>query len=142
MNIGNPSLADVFKKMKEQGCERILAIPLFSQYASSSTGSAMSSIFSLPQEVRNLPEIRTIKQYYDNPDYIAALATSINDYWESNGRPDKLVMSFHGIPQKSLDNGDPYHCTCHKTGRLLTETLGLNDDQYQVCFQSRFGRAK
>jgi len=142
MNIGNPSLADVFKKMKEQGCERILAIPLFPQYASSSTGSAMSNIFSLLKEVRNLPEIRTIKQYHDNPDYIAALATNINEYWESNGRPDKLVMSFHGIPQESLDNGDPYHCACHKTGRLLAEDLGLNDDQYQVCFQSRFGRAK
>ena len=142
MNVGNPSLADVFKKMKEQGCERILVIPLFPQYASSSTGSAMSNIFSLLKEVRNLPEIRTIKQYHDNPDYIAALATNINEYWASNGRPEKLVMSFHGIPQKSLDSGDPYHCACHKTGRLLAEALGLNNDQYQVCFQSRFGRAK
>lgn len=102
----------------------------------------MSNIFSLLQEVRNLTEIRTIKQYYDNPDYIAVLATSINEYRESNGRPDKLVMSFHGILQKNLDNGDPYHCLCHKTGRLLAEALELNDDQYQVCFQSRFGRAK
>lgn len=142
MNIGNPSISDVLRQMKERGCERILVLPLFPQYASSSTGSAMSNIFSELKNIRNLPALRTVKQYHDDPDYIAALAQNINEYWESNGRPDKLIMSFHGVPQATLDKGDPYHCFCQKTGRLLAEALALNADQYQVCFQSRFGRAK
>lgn len=142
MNIGNPSIAKVLNRMKIQGCERILAIPLFPQYASSSTAAAMDSIFAELREMRNMPAIRTVKQYHDDPDYIAALAKNISEYWESNSRPDKLIMSFHGVPRETLDKGDPYHCYCQKTGRLLAEALALDTDQYQVCFQSRFGRAK
>ncbi len=142
MNIGNPSIAEVLKRMKEQGCERILVIPLFPQYASSSTAAAMDGVFSELKKMRNMPAIRTVKQYHDNPDYIAALAKNINEYWDINGKPNKLIMSFHGVPRYTLDKGDPYHCYCQKTGRLLAEALALNTDQYQVCFQSRFGRAK
>lgn len=142
MNIGNPSTAEVLKRMKEQGCERILVIPLFPQYASSSTAAAMDSVFAELKKMRNMPAIRTVKQYHDDPDYIAALAKNINEYWNANGKPNKLIMSFHGVPRYTLDKGDPYHCYCQKTGRLLAEALALNTDQYQVCFQSRFGRAK
>ncbi len=142
MNIGTPSIADVLGKMQEQGCERILVIPLFPQYASSSTASANDNVFAVLKKVRNLPEIRTIKQYHDHPGYIAALAKSVRDYWDKHGQPDKLIISFHGVPRKNLDNGDPYHCLCQKTGRLLAAALTLNADQYQVCFQSRFGGAK
>jgi len=142
MNIGNPSIAEVLKRMKEQGCERILVIPLFPQYASSSTAAAMDGVFAELKKMRNMPAIRTVKQYHDDPDYIAALAKNINEYWDINGKPDKLIMSFHGVPRYTLDKGDPYHCYCQKTGRLLAEALALNTDQYQVCFQSRFGRAK
>ena len=92
--------------------------------------------------MRNTPALRTVKHYHDHPGYIAALAQNIRDYWAENGRPDKLVMSFHGVPRSTLDKGDPYHCECQKTGRLLAEALELHADAYQVCFQSRFGRAE
>ena len=92
--------------------------------------------------MRNTPAIRTVKHYHDHPGYIAALAQNVRDYWMKTGKPDKLVMSFHGVPRFSLDKGDPYHCECHKTARLLAEALKLDASQYQVCFQSRFGRAE
>ena len=92
--------------------------------------------------MRNVPALRTIKHYHDHPGYIAALAQNVLDHWMNAGRPDKLVMSFHGIPRSSLDKGDPYHCECQKTGRLLAEALELDANQYQICFQSRFGRAE
>jgi len=142
MNIGTPSIAEVLGKMQAQGCERILVIPLFPQYSSSSTASAMDNVFTVLKKIRNLPEIRVVKQYHDHPGYVSALAQSVRDYWDTHGQPDKLIISFHGVPRKNLDNGDPYHCLCQKTGRLLAEALALNADQYQVCFQSRFGGAK
>lgn len=142
MNIGSPSVADVMQRMSNQGCERILILPLFPQYAASSTAAAMDNVFATLNTMRNMPAIRTVKHYHDEPGYIAALAHNINDYWEQNGKPDKLIMSFHGVPRATLDKGDPYHCYCQKTGRLLAEALLLNADQYQVCFQSRFGRAE
>lgn len=142
MNIGKPSVATVMAKMQEQGCERILVIPLFPQYAASSTAAAMDNVFSVLNRMRNLPSIRTVKQYHDHPGYIAALAQNVQDYWGIHGRPDKLIISFHGTPRASLDKGDPYHCACQKTGRLLAEALALESNQYSVCFQSRFGKAK
>ncbi|MBK6957847.1 MAG: ferrochelatase [Nitrosomonas sp.] len=142
MNIGKPSVATVMAKMQAQGCERILVIPLFPQYAASSTAAAMDNVFSVLNRMRNLPSIRTVKQYHDHPGYIAALAQNVRDYWDAHGRPDKLIISFHGTPRASLDKGDPYHCACQKTGRLLAEALALESSQYSVCFQSRFGRAK
>ena len=142
MNIGQPSVATVLAKMQQQGCERILVIPLFPQYAASSTAAAMDNVFDVLKTMRNQPSLRTIKQYHDHPGYIAALAQNVRDYWDMHGRPDKLVISFHGTPRASLDKGDPYHCACQKTGRLLTEALELNSSQYSVCFQSRFGRAE
>ncbi len=142
MNIGKPSVATVMTRMQEQGCERILIIPLFPQYAASSTAAAMDNVFAVLKHLRNQPSIRTVKQYHDHPSYIAALAQNIRDYWNVHGRPDKLIISFHGTPRASLDKGDPYHCVCQKTGRLLAEALALNKNQYAVCFQSRFGKAK
>ncbi|UJP04817.1 MAG: ferrochelatase [Nitrosomonas sp.] len=142
MNIGSPSIAEVVRKMQHQGCERILAVPLFPQYASSSTAAAMDNIFAVMGTLRNQPAIRTIKQYHDHPGYIAALAQNVRDHWATHGRPNKLIISFHGTPRASLDKGDPYHCACQKTARLLAEALKLNTDQYIVCFQSRFGKAK
>lgn len=142
MNIGKPSVATVMAKMQGQGCERILVIPLFPQYAASSTAAAMDNVFSVLNRMRNLPSIRTVKQYHDHPGYIAALAQNVQDYWCIHGRPNKLIISFHGTPRASLDKGDPYHCACQKTGRLLAEALALESNQYSVCFQSRFGKAK
>lgn len=142
MNIGKPSVATVMAKMQEQGCERILVIPLFPQYAASSTAAAMDNVFAVLKHLRNQPSIRTVKQYHDHPGYITALAQNVRDYWNVHGQPDKLIISFHGTPRASLDKGDPYHCVCQKTGRLLAKALALNKNQYAVCFQSRFGKAK
>lgn len=142
MNIGKPSVAAVMANMQAQGCDRILVIPLFPQYAASSTAAAMDNVFTVLERMRNQPAVRTVKQYHDHPGYIAALAQNVRDYWATHGQPDKLIISFHGTPRASLDKGDPYHCFCQKTGRLLAESLALNPDQYAVCFQSRFGRAQ
>lgn len=142
MRYGNPSVASALEKLRERNCSRILLIPLYPQYAASSTGSALDAVWQELQRIRNMPEVRTIKHYHDEPGYIAALAASVNRHWMDHGRPDKLIMSFHGIPRRSLKLGDPYHCECHKTGRLLAEALKLEKEQYMICFQSRFGRAE
>jgi ferrochelatase len=142
MSIGNPSIGSVLREMKEHGCGRILVLPLYPQYAASSTASAFDEVFGQLGMMRNVPALRTVKHYHDHPGYIRALAQNVRDYWTTAGRPDKLVMSFHGIPRSSLDKGDPYHCECQKTGRLLAEALELDSNSYQICFQSRFGRAE
>jgi ferrochelatase len=142
MRYGQPSIAAALGKLKQQNCERILIVPLYPQYAASTTASALDAVFETLAGMRNLPEIRTIKHFHDHPGYIEALAQSVRDHWMKTGRPDQLLMSFHGVPRFSLDKGDPYHCECQKTGRLLAEALGLQPQQYRITFQSRFGRAE
>lgn len=142
MTYGNPSISDALQRMKAQNCQRILIAPLFPQYAASSTAPVFDQVFSQLKQIRNVPALRTIRNFHDHPGYINSLAANINEYWVKHGRPEKLVMSFHGVPQYTLDKGDPYHCECHKTGRLLAEALGLQKDQYAVSFQSRFGKAE
>ena len=142
MRYGNPSIASVLHKLKEQNCQRILIVPMYPQYAASSTGTAFDMVFDELKQMRNVPALRTIRNFHDNPGYIKALANNLNEYWMKNGRPEKLLMSFHGLPQFSLGKGDPYHCECHKTGRLLAQELGLKQEQYFVSFQSRFGKAE
>jgi len=128
--------------MKAAGCDRILILPSYPQYAASSTASAFDAAFAWLLETRNQPALRTLKHYHDHPAYIHALAANIRDHWQMHGRPDVLVMSFHGVPRYTLDKGDPYHCECQKTGRLLAEALGLEPGQFRLTFQSRFGRAE
>ena len=140
MSYGNPSTASAIQKLKAQHCDRILVFPLYPQYASSSTASAIDAVWRILLKTRNVPAIRTIKHYHDHPAYITALAQSVLEHWRVNGKPNKLVMSFHGVPKFHLLKGDPYHCECHKTGRLLAEALELNQDEYLIAFQSRFGR--
>lgn len=142
MSYGNPSMVSALEKLKAQHCDRILVFPLYPQYASSSSGSAMDAVWRVLLRSRNMPAIRSVKHYHDHPAYIAALAESVQQHWIVNGRPEKLVMSFHGVPRYTLTKGDPYHCECHKTGRLLAEALGLAQNQYLVCFQSRFGKTE
>jgi len=142
MSYGNPSIAVAMQKLKEQNCRRILVVPMYPQYAASSTATVFDLVFAAMRKIRSMPAIRTIRNFHDNPGYIKALAGNINDYWMKNGRPEKLVMSFHGVPQYTLDKGDFYHCECHKTGRLLAQQLGLKQEQYTVSFQSRFGKAE
>lgn len=142
MSYGNPGISSVMQKLKAQNCTRILIVPLYPQYAASSTATVFDRVFGAVQQMRNTPAIRTIKHFHDNHGYIRALANNINEYWMKNGHPEKLVMSFHGVPKYTLDKGDPYHCECHKTGRLLGQELGLKPEQYVVSFQSRFGKAE
>lgn len=142
MRYGKPSVPAAMASLREQGCDRILALPLYPQYAASSTASALDAVFQTLQHSRNMPELRTVRHYHDHPGYITALANSVREHWMQHGRPDQLVMSFHGVPRYTLDKGDPYHCECQKTGRLLAEALGLAQEQYLITFQSRFGRAE
>jgi protoporphyrin/coproporphyrin ferrochelatase len=142
MRYGNPSIKASLAELRNQACDRILVLPLYPQYAASTTASSFDAVFDAVKHMRNAPALRLIKHYHDHRGYIAALAKNVSEYWLASGRPDKLVMSFHGLPRFSLDRGDPYFCECQKTGRLLAEALGLAPDRYQVTFQSRFGRAE
>lgn len=142
MRYGKPAVADALAGLKRQGCDRILVVPLYPQYAASTTASALDAVGAAFAAMRNQPALRTVRHFHDHPGYIAALAQNVIDYWVVTGRPDKLVMSFHGVPRFTLDKGDPYHCECQKTARLLAEALKLAPDKYAVTFQSRFGRAE
>ena len=123
MRYGNPSIASGIDKLKAAGCDRILLLPMYPQYAASTTATANDAAFAHLANMRNAPAIRSIRHYHDDAGYIAALTHNIHDYWQCNGRPDVLVMSFHGLPRYTLDKGDPYHCECQKTGRLLAAAL-------------------
>src|SRR5690606_20270439 len=136
------SMADALERLKARGCVRILVIPLYPQYSASTTASAMDEVGRCLGRWRNQPELRVVRSFQDHPGYIAALAQSVRDHWKANGEPEKLVMSFHGVPRRSLDLGDPYHCECHKTGRLLAEALQLPKERWALTFQSRFGKAE
>lgn len=142
MRYGHPGVAERIAALKAQGVNRLLVLPLYPQYAASSTGSALDAVCTTLLHTRNPPELRTLRSFHDHPGYIQALRQSIEMYWAERGRPDVLVMSFHGVPRRSLDLGDPYHCECQKTGRLLAEALNLKAGQYRITFQSRFGRAE
>lgn len=140
MSYGNPSMQSAIEKLKAQHCNKILVFPLYPQYAASSTAASLDAVWQTLLKMRNVPAIRTIKHYHDHPAYIQALADSVNQFWQVNGKSEKLIMSFHGVPKFHLMKGDLYHCECHKTGRLLAEALGLDQNQYQIAFQSRFGK--
>jgi ferrochelatase len=142
MRYGQPSIAGVLDQFKHDGVERVLVVPLYPQFAASSTASVMDDVADWIKRSRNPLEFRFIKHFHDHPGYIAAVAASVKEHWAIHGRPDTLVMSFHGLPRRSLDLGDPYYCECQKTGRLLAEALGLEQDRFLVTFQSRFGRAE
>jgi ferrochelatase len=142
MRYGAPSIPDKLRELKAQHCSRMLLVPLYPQYSASTTATALDVAYGCLREMRDQPAVRTVRSFHDHPGYIAALARSARDYWARNRRPDVLLMSFHGVPRATLDKGDPYHCECQVTGRLLAEALGLAAEQYRVTFQSRFGRAE
>lgn len=142
MRYGEPSIPDVLARLKADGCDRILVLPLYPQYAASVTATAVDEIGRFLQRTRNIPEMRVIKHFHDHPAYIAALSNQIREYWRVAGHPDKLLMSFHGLPRYTLDHGDPYYCECQKSARLLAESLGMEDGEWQITFQSRFGGSK
>jgi len=147
MRYGQPSIAQVMAEMDQQGVDRLLILPLYPQYSATTTASSFDEVFRVHQTMRNPPALRTVKHYHDHPSYIHSLKVQVENYWSKHGKPnfakgDRLLLSFHGVPKRTLDFGDPYHCECHKTGRLLREALGLNDQEAILSFQSRFGKAE
>ena len=142
MRYGEPSVGSVVRELRERNLTRLLVLPLYPQYSASTTATVFQEAFAAIGAMRNQPAVRTVKHFHDDEGYIKASAQAINDYWFKHGRGDHLVLSFHGVPRRTLDLGDPYHCECLKTGRLIAEQIGLKPDFYSVTFQSRFGRAE
>ena len=142
MRYGQTSIAEQLDALKAEGVTRVLVLPAYPQYSATTTASVFDAVYAWAARTRRIPELRFVNHYHDDTSYIEALVKHIRRQWQTNGRGDKLVMSFHGIPQRSLTLGDPYHCECHKTARLLAQRLGLAKDDYMVTFQSRLGRAK
>ena len=140
MSYGDPAIDDAIDRLLASGARRLLVLPLYPQYSGTTTASVIDAIARKMGRLRWVPEARFINQYHDETGYIAALAESIREFWEANGRGDKLMLSFHGVPRSTLLRGDPYHCQCRKTGRLLAEALDLADDEWILSFQSRVGR--
>ena len=142
MRYGSPSIADGLTELRNAGCDRILMVPLYPQYAASTTATAYDEVGRVLSGQRNLPALRMVRSFHRHPGYIEALADSVRKHWTQNGRGDKLLMSFHGLPRYTLEKGDPYFCECHVTARLLAEALGLEDHAWQLSFQSRFGKTE
>ncbi len=142
MTYGDPSIPAAIDRLREAGANRLLVLPLYPQYSGTTTAPVFDVVTRKLQGMRWIPETRFINQYHDAPAYIRALASSIEEHWQANGRGSHLLFSFHGVPQYTLDGGDPYHCQCQKTGRLVAEQLGLADDAWTLSFQSRVGRAE
>ena len=142
MSYGQPSIAAGLDKLHALAARRIVVLPLFPQYSASTTGVVFDAVTSALSRRRWVPEFRFVNHYHDSPGYISAHAANIRDYWDRHGRGDKLLFSFHGLPIEMLHNGDPYHCQCHKTARLIAASLELDDDEWLIAFQSRSGRGE
>jgi protoporphyrin/coproporphyrin ferrochelatase len=143
MRYGNPSIASGLDALQAAGCRRVLVLPAYPQYSGATTASTFDAVSAWGRRTRWVPELRFIHQYHDDTGYIDALAASVRQHWQrEGGRGEVLLMSFHGMPERTLHLGDPYHCQSHKTARLLAERLGLESHEWRISFQSRFGRAK
>jgi protoporphyrin/coproporphyrin ferrochelatase len=142
MRYGSPSVADVMAALAEKNVDRLLVVPMYPQYSGTTTASVYDAVTDALKQVRNVPELRLIKHWHDHPAYIEALASTVRKNFEQNGEPELLVMSFHGVPKRTLLMGDPYHCECLKTGRLVAERLQWPIEKLKITFQSRFGRAE
>jgi len=142
MTYGEPSISNAIDHLLAKGARRIVTLPLYPQYSGTTTASVFDVVARKLGRLRWIPETRFINDYHDAPGYIGALAASIRESWEANGRGDKLLMSFHGVPESTLRNGDPYHCQCQKTARALANELELSDHEWMIAFQSRVGREK
>jgi len=142
MRYGAPAIGDTLDAMRARGCTRILVVPMYPQYSASTTATVVDEVGRSLARWRNQPEMRFVRNFHDDPGYIDALVKSVREHWTANGEPERLLLSFHGVPRRSLDLGDPYHCECHKTGRLVAEGLGVARERVLVTFQSRFGKAE
>ena len=140
MRYGNPSIESALKELQKKNVRRLIVFPLYPQYCAATTASTFDAVTNFLQKWRWIPELRFINQYFEEESYIQALANSIDSFWEKNGKPQKIIFSYHGIPKKYHMKGDPYHCFCLKTTRLVKEFMNLDDDEVLTTFQSRFGR--
>ena len=140
MRYGNPSMAAAIKELTDQNVRDIIVLPLYPQYAGATTGSTFDAIAKTFTQLRWVPELQFINGYHKSEGYLEALCTTIKRHIEEHGQPDKFVFSYHGTPERYLKNGDPYHCFCHQTTRLVREKLGFDETQVMTTFQSRFGR--
>jgi ferrochelatase len=140
MTYGTPNMEQAGMELRKAGVQKILMLPLFPQFSSSTTAAVYDRLALGLKACPHLPEIRWVNEYHQHPAYIASLAASVRDYWEQNGRGEKLLMSFHGIPQRYETKGDPYPSQCRATAKALSVALELNEDQWLCAFQSRFGR--
>jgi ferrochelatase len=142
MRYGNPSIADGLERLRQANAKRITVLPLYPQYSATTTGSTFDAVTATLRQWRWIPELHFNDHYHTHPDYIDALATSVRRYWQQHGEPEKLLISFHGIPQEYADAGDPYPQECNTTAQLLTTELGIDPDRWQLSFQSRLGPQK
>ena len=142
MRYGEPSIKNAMLRLRERGCEHLLVVPLYPQYASSTTATVVDEVARVASHMRDQPALRFIKRFHTDRAFIHPLGDKIAAFWQQYGKPQKLVMSFHGLPRQCVDIGDPYCRDCYETARALAQYLGLSDDAYQVTFQSRFGPAK
>jgi ferrochelatase len=140
MRYGQPSVSRAIDELLDQGARKLVVLPLYPQYCASTSGSTFDAVAEDFMKRRWLPDFRFVSHYHDNPEYIKCVADKIKTHWGTHPRADKLVFSYHGIPKRYLLNGDPYHCECHKTSRLIAQELGLQESEYMTTFQSRFGR--
>lgn len=142
MRYGTPPIHKAIEELVAQGCQQIIALPLYPQYAASSTASALDRVYDSLRHMRNMPALYTVKAFYDDPGYIGALAAQVRRHWQHYGQGEHLLISFHGVPVATINKGDPYLEQCLGTAKHLASALELDEHQYTVAFQSRFGKAE
>lgn len=140
MTYGNPSILSGLDSLKQQGCDRVLVLPLYPQYSRTTTAAVFDKVAKVLKQRAEIPELRFVNQYFDHPDYISALAGSVTDFWNEHGKPDYLLCSYHGIPKRYADNGDPYPEHCNGTTALLADALDMPREKMSMSYQSIFGR--
>ncbi len=140
MTYSEPSVAEGLAQLA--GCERVLVLPMFPQHSASTQGAVFDALAAVLKPAMRLPTLHFVADFHDHPGYIGALAASVRAHWATHDRGERLLMSFHGLPQRNVDRGDPYAGQCTRTARLLAEALDLEDDQWQLTYQSRFGKAR
>ena len=141
MRYGNPSMESALMSLKNKNCRKLIVIPMFPQYSGTTTGSIFDEVARVLSKWRWVPSLSFVNSYHDQPEYINALADSLSNHIKNNS-PQKIIFTYHGIPKRNFDLGDPYQCYCQKTTRLVAEKLNLEDDTYITTFQSRFGPAE
>lgn len=140
MRYGNPCIASALQKLRQANIRRLLILPLYPQYSASTTASTFDAVANVLKQWRWLPQLRMVMDYHEDEGWLETVTQSIRDHWQQHGRKQKLIFSFHGLPKRFLLNGDPYYCQCHTSARRIAEKLALNSNDWQLVFQSRFGR--